>query len=385
MIPESFIITITETENFTISMTWRKKLYNFLEKPEGFFAKTVYFFIVGLILLSVSITAIEVKYWYLLGPYQDFIYELEKFITIVFTVEYILRFIASPKKKIFPFKPYNIVDLLAFLPFYLGSYHSGWIRILRILRIFKLMKSNAVRKAFKYKDSIFQKITPIFLALITLKFGIWFLERNDLWIREQSFGILFTIIGFALGIILSQKIGVAYQKYIEVDAAIMRIRSEMRSIALMLNANKRKKSRDLCSQWIESFLYSLKKDRRDLKEFELVNAKLYNHMRSDKTIHPEMLKVHSDLTHDAIFCLGKKFRPTPKAYDNLLHQATLVYLLLICLFTPGFNGVISVVMATYLLYGMYYVTVDFDYLFNKKFTLIKIETQELNNLLKEFQ
>lgn len=69
----------------------------------------------------------------------------EWFFTILFTLEYILRIIASRKPFRYIFSFYGIIDLLAVIPTYLSLIFTGGqflivIRILRLLRIFRILK-----------------------------------------------------------------------------------------------------------------------------------------------------------------------------------------------------------------------------------------------------
>jgi hypothetical protein len=91
----------------------------------------------------------------------------------------------------------------------------------------------------------------------------------------------------------------------------------------------------------------------------------------------ELTILYKDLLCDSQFCLSKAQRLTPIAYDSLLHQATIVYLLLIAVFLPGVTGLISTVIATYILYGMYRVTQDLDTIVGSNYKLINIDLTEL--------
>lgn len=77
--------------------------------------------------------------------YGDFLNIAEWVITILFSIEYILRIVAikRPTKYIFSF--YGIIDLLSTLPKYLsliltGSHTFAALRALRLLRIFRILK-----------------------------------------------------------------------------------------------------------------------------------------------------------------------------------------------------------------------------------------------------
>ena len=65
--------------------------------------------------------------------------------TILFTLEYLLRIIASPKPLRYIFSFYGIVDLLSFIPTYIepfvtGAHYLLVIRILRLMRLFRILK-----------------------------------------------------------------------------------------------------------------------------------------------------------------------------------------------------------------------------------------------------
>lgn len=101
-------------------------------------------FILGLIVLSVVVVILETtpeipkKYMYIL-------FGVEWVITLLFTVEYLLRIYVEKKPSRYVFSFYGIVDLLSFLPTYLsifffGTQHLLMIRVLRLLRIFRIFK-----------------------------------------------------------------------------------------------------------------------------------------------------------------------------------------------------------------------------------------------------
>lgn len=75
--------------------------------------------------------------------YSSIFYSLEFFISILFTIEYILRIITIKDREEYIFSPLGILDLLSILPFYIGilfpSFHYFIIlRMLRMLRIFRI-------------------------------------------------------------------------------------------------------------------------------------------------------------------------------------------------------------------------------------------------------
>ena len=77
--------------------------------------------------------------------YGTFFYLLEWVITILFTIEYVLRIVSVKKPWGYVLSFYGLVDLLAILPTYLsllipGAESLAVIRALRIMRVFRVLK-----------------------------------------------------------------------------------------------------------------------------------------------------------------------------------------------------------------------------------------------------
>lgn len=60
-----------------------------------------------------------------------------------------------------------------------------------------------------------------------------------------------------------------------------------------------------------------------------------------------------------------------------MQQATVLYLFLLALFIPGWSGLVSVAVATYVLYGMYNVTQDLDSILGGEYRLIRINMTDI--------
>ena len=110
-----------------------------------------------------SVPTIEIKYgrWLKIAEWV---------ITIIFTLEYILRILVVKKSLGYIFSFYGIIDFLAVIPTYIGLFITGAqgllvIRALRLLRIFRILKISRYTtegqaiiealKASKAKISIF--------------------------------------------------------------------------------------------------------------------------------------------------------------------------------------------------------------------------------------
>jgi voltage-gated potassium channel len=77
--------------------------------------------------------------------YVTLLHAVEWTITIIFSLEYILRIIVHPRPKKYIFSFYGIIDLLAAIPTYIslliaGTHYLAVIRALRLLRVFRILK-----------------------------------------------------------------------------------------------------------------------------------------------------------------------------------------------------------------------------------------------------
>ena len=99
---------------------------------------------------------------------------LEWFLTILFTIEYLLRLISIGRPLKYARSFYGIIDLLAILPTYLSFFIAGSqsllvIRALRLLRIFRVLKlAHFVGEASMLRAAIYASTRKIivFLAFI---------------------------------------------------------------------------------------------------------------------------------------------------------------------------------------------------------------------------
>ncbi len=124
--------------------TWKEKLHEIIYEADTPAGKSFDVIILIMILASIIVVMLE-SVSYLNDKYASLFNVLEWIITIVFTIEYILRVITinKPKKYIFSF--FGIIDFLATVPKYLsilfvGTHALVALRALRLLRVFRILK-----------------------------------------------------------------------------------------------------------------------------------------------------------------------------------------------------------------------------------------------------
>lgn len=88
------------------------------------------------------------------------LYETEVAISVVFAVEWSIRWLASGQLR-YPLKPFAIVDLISFLPVFVDAWENqlSFLRLLRILRLQRLLSDAETFK--RYKDALMGESTKV--------------------------------------------------------------------------------------------------------------------------------------------------------------------------------------------------------------------------------
>ncbi|MEG9326399.1 voltage-gated potassium channel [Salinimicrobium catena] len=123
---------------------WQRKLHEIIYEADTTAGKAFDLVLLFVILLSIVVVMLEsVKS--INAEYFEYLYITEWVITIIFTVEYILRIITIKKPKKYIFSFYGIIDFISTIPTYLTLFMGGYnvllaVRALRLLRIFRILK-----------------------------------------------------------------------------------------------------------------------------------------------------------------------------------------------------------------------------------------------------
>ncbi len=381
----------------------RWNLADFFDKPETKLWIFVRFLIIFLILVSSWLALIQLFFSEILSWYEVRIELFEKIVLAIFSVEFFTRFFASRSLRGFFSKPSNWIDFLAIAPFYFGINDAAILRIFRALRLLKIFNSINILKwsrVFDFKHSILRIVSPIIAIFSCIKVFVWILESRDLWIPESDLKTLFTIIGFSLGVILSQKIGKSYGKYIQIQDLFYKLHGKLSSLQLNLNVMKSGSWDTLIHNWLKSYMniYHANSDSGALKDVRKINEEIY--LKAADIWNTEHIPFHRLaamlwwMFEIAITIQSKRINRTPLTYNLLLQQVILVYLLGLAVFIPWYVGLISVIFGGYLLYGMFQLTNDFDDVRAPSHDkqqdiedgyLITLDAQRIENYLQELE
>lgn len=184
----------------------KEKLYEVIFETDTRDGKLFDVSLLILILLSVALVLLE-SVPEIRTNYQQSLQISEWIITLIFSIEYILRLwiVRKPINYIFSF--YGIVDFLSILPSYLGLFIVGShslmvIRVLRMLRVFRILKltrysqagSNLAKsiKASRVKISVF--IFFILITVIIIGTIMYLLEGEANGFKSIPHGIYWAIV-----------------------------------------------------------------------------------------------------------------------------------------------------------------------------------------------
>lgn len=170
---------------------WRHRLHSIIYEADTFSGKLFDILLLIAILLSVLFVALEsVTSINLL--YNGFLNTAGWIVTVLFTIEYILRIICVKRPWRYVFSFYGVIDLISTLPKYLSLFFVGThslvaLKALRLLRVFRILKltpyigeSNVLLQALKAsraKISVF--IFGVFILCIIFGTLMYLIENED--------------------------------------------------------------------------------------------------------------------------------------------------------------------------------------------------------------
>lgn len=122
----------------------REKWYHIIFGTDTKGGKLFDIILLWLIVASVIVVVLE-SIPSLSKTYSLYFFRVEFFFTVLFTIEYILRIIVSPKPMRYIFSYWGIIDLLGVIPFYVGLISADYhyfvvLRLLRMLRVFRILR-----------------------------------------------------------------------------------------------------------------------------------------------------------------------------------------------------------------------------------------------------
>jgi voltage-gated potassium channel len=179
--------------------TLRKRIYLTLAPDEKGGALEYFFEIFLILIIILNILAILLNSVDAINKeYGEFFYHFEVFSVILFTIEYLLRIYSIVENPSYRHPltgrlqyiktPMAVIDLLAFLPFYLTflPLDLRFIRIIRLMAMFRMFKVARYMEALtvfrkvihERKEQLILSILFIFFILILISTVMYYVERD---------------------------------------------------------------------------------------------------------------------------------------------------------------------------------------------------------------
>ncbi len=175
----------------TSQNNWKTRLHEVIYEADTPAGKLFDVVLLILILTSIVFVMLETITSFN-NKYADYFNIAEWVITILFTIEYILRIISIKKPTQYIFSFYGIIDFLATIPkymslFFLGTHALVALRALRLLRVFRILKlgryvseSNNLLKALNAsKAKILVFLSFVIILCIILGTVMYLIEGNQ--------------------------------------------------------------------------------------------------------------------------------------------------------------------------------------------------------------
>jgi voltage-gated potassium channel len=176
----------------------RKRLVFYIEDLETPIGLGVSLFITGLILLSAAIFVIQT--YPISSQLRSILAVIDRLIIICFLIEYLIRFWGAEKKIKFIFDFYSLIDLIAILPFLLGAFNIGFIRVLRWFRILRLIRFLDFKISFLRIETqdgiIFARIIFTLITIIFIFSGLIYQVEHP--INPKTFGTFLDAVYFSV-------------------------------------------------------------------------------------------------------------------------------------------------------------------------------------------
>lgn len=150
------------------------RLRTYLEDLESPIGKVINLTIAGLVLLSSGIFVAET--YPLSADVRELLELVDTGILAIFAVEYGLRLWVAKDRLRYLFSLYSLIDLIAILPFFIGTLDISFIRIFRwfrILRLIRFIEGKTIVGYVSSEDSaIFTRIVFTLVAIIFVYSGL---------------------------------------------------------------------------------------------------------------------------------------------------------------------------------------------------------------------
>jgi len=338
------------------------KLNNFLNDPfgsgelgkTGYFLARYYFFIsFAAIALTPLLFFLQVSSFLTSETFVTLFRNLNLFILYFFTFDLLLQIISAKKTFRYLTSLNGLIDLAAVIPTWVSiifglGVNSSAFRILRLLRFGKLfsnLPANSILSGFR------GKLFMLTVAIVGIKLIIVTFEDYPFWPEFENVGVILGLVTFSLAMLLGTKLGVLNTRLYSIEDAICRCVG-----GLKIFWESDHNHRVLLKSWSVNFYDAITNPTKEkISAMRIANNELYRSLVVSQN-GPNL----ANFTRDVAFILHRATAVSPRSYENLLRDITVIFTTVIIFVIPGLTGLVSVLVLSYVFFGMFYLVDDMD-------------------------
>jgi len=167
---------------------WRAKLYAIIFESDTPKGRAFDLTLIGAILLSVLVIVLT-SVQSIAAEYGDWLHAAEWFFTILFTVEYIGRCLCVQRPLVYARSFFGVIDVMSILPSYVSLFIPGahvimGVRILRLLRIFRILKLTLYIEEYSMLGNALMASRRKIFIFLSVVFLIVFLLGTVMYVVE---------------------------------------------------------------------------------------------------------------------------------------------------------------------------------------------------------
>lgn len=274
--------------------------------------------------------------------------------TIFFTVEIGLRIFAKPRPRDYALSPFGIIDILAVAPTWLSLVFPGlpnlnWLRalrLIRLLRIVEVLRRTQIGTARGW--GLLLQLAPFMAYAFILKTIIVVLEGAGIWPEIPGLNLVISVIGFAIGVLLSTRLGTVQSRMYDFEVSIANLAATIRII--------RNNVPD--PELLKRFTRSLERYSQAQCDYEEAQTALERVAEAGPgSVGPP---IWVNFNQNAQFAVERLGVAATSEYTRILRNVVVIYIVAVLLVIPGLTGLLSAALVVYVLGGMFMLVMNME-------------------------
>lgn len=330
----------------------------------------------GAVIMSIFHIAFTSEHPDAVHEYVATIDAIEWGFTIFFTIEIALRIFSRPREYLL--SPFGIIDILAVAPTWLSLFMTGlpnlnWLRALRLIRLLRIVE--VIRRtpgAVAGGYGLLLQLAPFMAYAFILKTVIVILEGAGLWFEIPGLTLTISVIGFAIGVLLSTRLGTVQGRMYDFEVGVAKLAATVRIIRGSVPDVNLINRFTLCLQRYSQGECDYEEPQRALERIAEAGP--------GSVGAPIWVNFHQT----AQFAVERLGVAGTSEYTRVLRNVIAIYIIALLLVIPGLTGLLSAALVVYVLGGMFMLIMNMEKPYSAEIdSLINADLEPLFRLNRE--